>query len=56
MNDEELERAIKVLRGIDRYNNTFTGFSIHLHFLQEARRRLEKKVLAYLKKYRVKKF
>lgn len=54
MNDEELEKAIKKLRDIDRYNNSFAGFSIHLHFLQEARRRLENKVLVYLKKYRVK--
>lgn len=55
LNDKELEKAIKKLRDIDRYNNTFTGFSVHLHFLQEARRRLEKKVIVYLKKYKVKK-
>lgn len=54
MNDEELQKAIDALRKSNRYSNTFTGFSVHLHFLQEARRRLEKKVLAHLKKYRIK--
>jgi len=53
MNDKELEQAIKILRDIERYNNEFVGFSVHLHFLQEARRRLEKKVLYRLKKYNV---
>ena len=53
MNDEELEQAINILRDINRYNNVFSGFSIHFHFLQEARKRLEKKVLAHLKKYNV---
>ena len=53
MNDEELQKAIDILRDIDRYNNVFEGFSIHFHFLQEARRRLEKKVLARLEKYNV---
>ena len=53
MNDKELQKAIDILRDIDRYNNMFAGFSVHFHFLQEARRRLEKKVVAHLKKYNV---
>ena len=52
--DEELEKAIKSLKDLNRHSNTFTGFSVHFHFLQEARKRLEKKVLAQLRKYKVK--
>ena len=54
MNDKELQKAIDKLRELDRYSNTFEGFSVHFHFLQEARRRLEKKVLARLRRYNTK--
>lgn len=55
MNDEELQKAIDVLRESDRYSNFYEGFSIHFHFLQESRRKLENKILACLRKCELKK-